>query len=78
MTDTHLWYASQAPWPDRGPDVVVPAERRAVVVTALFRDGYEGRVAGWASARTPRAVHCLFPHPDPRTACTGCGCPCRT
>ena len=61
----HRHYSEQAPWGDRGPDVVVPTESVAVVVTAVFEDGYAGDVEGVAKAWTPRAVDCFFPHPDP-------------
>lgn len=69
-------YAEQADWPDRGPDVVVPAEPVAVVITAVFEDGYAGDVEGVAKAWAPRAVSCFFPHliRRSRAAATGCGC----
>jgi len=61
----HRYFAEQAPWEDRGPDAVVPPEPVAVVVTAVFEDGWTGDVEGIAKAWTPRAVECFFRHPDP-------------
>ena len=69
--DPHVLYADSAPWYDRGPDVTVPEERIEVRITARFKDGYVGDVRGWASAWTPRAVDCFFPHPDPAVRSQG-------
>ena len=65
MLDRHRFYSEQADWPDRGPDVVVPAAPVAVVVTAVIADGWSGDAEGIATAWTPRAARCFFRHPDP-------------
>ncbi|WP_432563951.1 hypothetical protein [Kineococcus sp. SYSU DK003] len=65
MADPHTVHLAQAPWPDRGPDVTVPAGWVRVRIRARFRDGYVGEVLGWVTAWPRRAVECVFFHPDP-------------